>query len=749
MRRLACMLIAALPWATAAESWLPVKDVSLMVVPGSILDLSTILPPAKPITSRLIVNSAGQLALSDAPEKSQRFLMATLPVDLATGSFPSHAMVDLYVRQLRLRGYNMARLHFVDSVLMHQRKNDFDYNPEQFDRFHYLLATLRREGIYYILDGLSSENGSYGEVKEQWVNEKDIKRRLFYDASAQAHWKKMTTRLLEAVNTYTGNSTVTDPALAGIILVNEGGLAFVMRKGEPVEIRALFSRWLAKRYGDETTLKKAWKDDLKAGESIASENIALPNPDGWTSARMSDGQKFYYELERATADWMARHLRKMGYQGLLTAYDNWLSPAAHASREQFSWVDLHNYHSEPTDFVAQGSVMRQDSMIASGAKYITELAAGRHIGKAFTVSEYGQVFWNQYRRETALALPTYASFQRWSMIAQHGSAFILSYAERGGRKDKIYPFMVGTDPIARAGETLAALLFLRGDVAPSVATLGVALSSTFVFEENAFLSNLPRDIAALALVTGIGLQWQGGAGDTRNYDAQIAPGNSNLITRPANSSIGQVDQSVTPLGTKIARAKLLTDELLASRVEQLRKANLLSPSNITAQPIGLFQTDTGQVVLDSRQKRLTVVTPNTEAVVFEKPSAISLHNLSVLQADGPTLVAISAMDNQILPNSLRMLLILATDARNTNMRFADAAETILTDLGTKPVVIRTTSVQLRLNTANAARLKVYSVNLRGERGDTIKVVRQDNSVSFKLDTSTLSHGPTTYFEIAE
>lgn len=760
MRYLTCLLIAALPMLAAADNWLPVRDVSLMVEPGSILDLSGLLPPNKTITSYLIVNKTGQFALSESPNKSQRFLMATLPIDLSTGSFPNHTNADLYANQMRLHGYNMARLHYADAVLMHQRRSDFDFNPEQMDRFHYLLAALKREGIYYVIDGLSSGNGGYGSVKEQWVNERNLKQRIFYDSTAQEHWKKLVARLLGSINPYTGLQTLVDPALAGIIMVNEGGLAFVMRNGAPEELRVSFTHWLERKYGDIASLRKAWRNELKADENFASNNIALPKPDAWTSQRMSDAQRFYVELERTTADWMTQYLRQAGFKGLLTAYDNWLSPAAHISRGQFAWVDLHNYYFEPTNFVAPGSVMRQESMLGTRGRYIAELAAGRHIGKAFTVSEYGQVFWNRYRRETALAMPTYASFQRWSMIAQHGSAFILSYAEPGGRKNKIYPFMIGTDPITRAGETLAALLFLRGDVAPSKYMLGVALNPATVYDQNAFLGNMPRDIDTLAFVTGIGVDWDDQSEDKTNYTAQIAPNNSAIkILDPkpktfepeAISLIGQVNRlagSVAgPLAPKISKTDIVINDRLKGRIAQLRKANLLRPSNLSNIATGIYQSDTEQIVFDSPRRRLTVITPYTEAATFDTAGPIALDNLTILEADAPSLLSVSAMDGQPLKSSQRMLIVLATDARNTGMRFSDSAETTLINLGTGPAQIRTTSIRLKLKTPFQNQLKVFSANLRGQRGDAIQVTRERDGISFVLDTAKLSHGPTTYFEI--
>lgn len=742
----------------AEGRWQPVNDVSLMIEPGSILDFSS-LGASQPIDpGKKVVIRDGHFSVQDTSAKPQRFLMASLGFATATGGFPDHVVADLYARQLRMHGYNMARLDFVEETMMNGRMQDFDFDPEQQDRFHYLLSALRREGVYYILNGLSSDNAAFGNIKERWVSQRRVKLGIYHDTKVQAHWKQLMEHMLGAINPYTGVSTLADPALAGLIMVNEGGLAFLTRQGVPNELRPLFSDWLKNKYGNTAALAKGWKGELAAGESLEVRSVGFPKPDAWTSKRMSDTQQFFFDLEKSTADWMTQYLRQLGYKGLLTSYDNWLSPAAHVSRGQLEWVDLHNYFFEPTKFASPDSVMRQDSMLESEAKYIRELASGRHIGKPYTVSEYGQIFWNKYRRESALAVPAYASFQGWDMICQHAGAIDLSYASKGGRKDAIYPFVIGLDPITRATETLAALLYLRGDVAPARKMLGVRLDSKHVFDESAFLGNMPVDISRLALVTGVGLDWQGRL--EGQYDAQVMPGNASVTltgkpvdpTRADKSLAAKMDALASKyagsLGPKISKTSFVVDNRWVSRVDAMKKTGLIGKDNLTDPKQGIYQTDTGQVVMDSQRKRLMVVTPNTEAVVFDAFEAMTLDNLRVEQADGPALVSVSSMDGQPLNASMRMLVILATDARNSGMRFSDAAETTLLDLGKKPVLIKTAVVKLKLKNQNAAKLKVYSNTLRGKRGDVIPATQESDGISFVLDTARLSHGPTTYFEIS-
>lgn len=746
MKKIACMLLAALPLsALAADTWLPVKDVNLMIDKGSILDFTTIFP-ANTITDHLVINPAGQIAYSKAPDVPKRFLMVSLGFGGATGGIPDHATVDQYVAQLQRHGYNMARLDFQDDMLMSGRLTDLDFNPVVVDRLQYLLYALKNAGIYYILNGLSSENAAYGNLPQRWINSKNAKLRVYFDPEMQEHWRKMMTKMFNTVNPYTKMTTFADPALAGIILVNESSLPYINRANDPKVLDALrpsYVAWLKQKYGSTTTLNAVWGTKLLAAENLES-SVGFIRNDAGVSPRMADQQAFFVHLGRTTGTWMSEFVRNAGFKGMITAYNNWLSPAEQYNRSQFNWIDMHNYFSEPTNYNSPGSVIKQDSLMTGGAQYIAEMAVSRQWGKSFTVSEYGQVFWNKFRRESGLAVPAYAAFQDWGVIAQHAYGVTLSYAEPGGRKDAIYPYMVGPDPVARATETLAALLYRRADVAPAKRRIGISYDDSYIYTNSSSFGAISGDMRRLALVVGIGLDWQGKLEKTLIagkpvYDATIQPGNNVL-------RVGGVAQPAL-LTSLASKTGIYEDDLFNNRISMLRQNNLLvaDPRNNTV--AGLYQTDTGQITLDGQRKRLTVVTPKTEGVVFSTPEAITLGNVRVLAADGPAMVAVSALDGLPISSSKRMLVIMSSDARNTGMTFSDVAETTLKNFGTKPVTMLARSVTLQLSNTNAKTLKVYSDTLRGQRADAIAVTQVTGGISFTLDTSKLSHGPTTYFEI--
>lgn len=726
----------------AADVWSPIKDISLAIEEGSILDFSN-LGKAAPAGSqgRVIVNQQGHLAFDGSPDRPRRFLSAALTLNSVTSVPPDHGKLDLYARQLRLHGYSLVRLHFVDASLMGGRKKDFDFDPEQLDQLYYLLAAFKREGIYWLMDGLTSWNGAYGDVfPNRWVKKHNVKLGVYHDAEQQTHWKRLVESLLARKNPYTGISIIDDPALAGIILVNEGGLAFLTRDGIPDVLRPAFVEWLKKKYGSTKELVADWKGELGVGESLEQKTIRFPDSNRRSSRRLADTQQFFLDLERTTADWMTQHLRHIGYKGLVTAYDNWLSPAAHASRAQFGWVDMHGYFSEPTAFVSAGSKISQDSVLEGGAKYIQQLAVSKQTRKAFTVSEYGQPFWNRNRRESALAVPVYAGFQDWDLICQHtDSAIDLSYVSKSPRKQAIHPFGIGLDPIARAGETLAALLFVRGDIASARHRVGIKLTRKYAFYDNPPLSAIPQDVSRLALVTGISLDWEGGA----QTGAQTVVGHDGLI-EPSNASFSYLGKAIDQVGSRFG---LGVEGLWASRVVLIRKSGLLPPANVTDPEKGIFQSDTGEITLDSRRHRLSVITPNTEAVVFDSYLPVTLDKLKIEEADGPALLSVSSMDGQPIDNSNRLLVILATDAMNTGMRFADRDGVTLLDLGKLPVLLHTARIKVFLSHKHPERLKLFSTTLTGKRMDMVPLEPVAGGVRFMLDTNILSHGVATYFEI--
>ncbi|MEI2298194.1 glycoside hydrolase [Ensifer sp. MJa1] len=708
----AAVLLALGAPARGSDQWLPVREISLELRPGSPLDFTSLLPNGTiDGDHRLIAGNDGRLAFAKSPDKPVRMLCASLAWSPASGGFPDHDTADRYARQLAMRGYNIARLHFVDASLMFGRDTDFDFDPETLDRVHYLLAALKRNGIYWIVDGLSSPRGAYGGFDDRWDVGGDLKQALYFDEKAFAHWKRMQETILGRVNPYTGIAPIRDDALALVILANENGLEFdgvVRDRPGRVPYDAVlatpFNDWLAARYGSTEALANAWPD-LQAGERLEARTIALPADRYADSPRLRDLQAFFVETERAAIARMSAVLRGLGHRGLISTYNNWPTIQTALSRRDLEAVTMNTYHDWVSGY-APGSTTTQTSSIADGVNYIRMIAAARWLGRPFVVSEYDHLFWNRYRYEAGLAMPAYAALQGWDTLCRHGHGpIVLAYGEPFAHKKAMLPYAIALDPVARAGETLAALLYRRGDVATSGVTVPFAMRGEEDLSDD-MQAREPEFLTDLALIGRIGLEEAGRIGET------------DAVTQPRRQS---------------------TDDIL----EVLRERGVLAGNNSTSVDAGIYQSSTGEILLNRFAGQLQVSTDATEAAAFSSMrEPLDLGVMRIERADGNGLVALSALDAEAsLAKSRRLLLIFATDAQNTDMVFRDTEEKVIEDFGRLPVRIREGYVDLTL----ARTVASWSVSPVGLDGTVHPAVaRGSGPVAFRLSND-LPFGPTTYF----
>lgn len=702
MKRLSATLLAFVSSAApllAEESvavdkgWLTVNNPNLEIVAGSPLDFSPLFPEQK-IDGRVDISPQGQLTVSGKP---RRFLCSTVSLTPPYGGFPDHATADRLARQMRRAGYNLARFHYVDATLMSGRKGDFDYHPEQLDRFYYLLAALRQQGIYWMIDGLSSVNGAYGNVEpHRWVNRHSLMAKVQVDDAARRHWRKLQETLYARVNPYTGRSTLADDALMGIILVNEGGFQFQMAVDRkiPDAARPALVAWLKQRYPQAAAFEKIWR---QPAAQLDASRLQLPDHEE-QSPRMEDVLAFFDERQADTGRWMEAALRELGYRGPVTAYNNMPTTHMARSRARFPWVDMHAYHDEASGR-EPGSRIANTSSFDNSLGWLADLASHRIAGKAFTVSEWGQPFWNSWRYESSLTVPTWAALQGWDAICQHASSTVdLDYRQKNSWKEAMMPYTVGLDPITRAGETLGALLFRRGDVRTDTQFTRLAIEQP-ADEASAKYWGLPREISRHALRGRVALDFTQGA---------------------VNSPTVRENVPITA----------------QSRLEKWLQALDRGED---------FSTFTGEISASIRRRQLQLRTENTVAVAFDRLSApLDLGYLRINQASRGGLVALSSLDALPLGKSRKMLLIVATDALNTGMRFKAADRKELAALGLSPP--RLAPIRLQLDLRDARELKAISLGLDGSTGKPLKLLPARTFTSLDLDTGR-EQLATTYFLI--
>lgn len=741
----AAMLLAGLllgaavaqPQESEAKVWRAVGDLKLEVLGSSNpLDFSGI--GAMGVAGRhgwALATKAGHIAFEQRGEPS-RFLCASMALSSLTGGLPSKSEAPRLVQALRRGAYNMVRLHFVDAHLMSGRKNDFDFDPEQLDRLHYLMAQLKQAGIYWVVDGLTSDNAAYGDVRpHRYVKKHQAKLEVFTSEAGFQHWATLVERLWGRTNPYTGLAPLRDPAMLGVILVNEGSLGFLATTGGGRYHEALaprFAEWLKQRYRDDGGLRKAWGAAAQAADALTSR-VEPPRELRGRSPRDLDFARFVSELERSTFAAMDAHVRKLGFKGLTTAFDNWGFLQADITRSAAGWVDMHSYHALPSNHGEPGSSIEQTSVHSNVARYVRELTNARQWGKPFTVSEYGQPFWNQWRHESALLMPAVAAHQDWDALCQFAESPLQhDYGPTPHRRlQAIYPYGVGGDPIAKATERLAALLFLRGDVAVAKHRIRLHLDPERVLARSGGWEQVPESLSRLGLVSAVGL-------DFSAMPAKSQPGELSLdLTAARPAWLSQLESGLLKAG----------GEALLIEPAVLKERGLVGPANLTRVRDKRYQFDTEQLLLDSADRRITLVSPRTEAAVLQSGAA-KLGFLEVQQTSGPALFALSSLDGKPLAESRRMLMFVLTDAQNTGMTFDDAQRKTLRKLGTHPPMLLTVQARLAFKGPLAARLRVWPLSLAGERRAVLPGQAGEASLQLQLDTAELPDGPALYYEVA-
>ena len=450
---------------------------------------------------------------------------------------------------------------------------------------------------------------------------------------------------------------------------------------------------------------------------------------------MRDLQSFFHVTEGDTFNWLSHQIRELGYTGLVTQYNSWVTSETVFSRESLPVTSINSYFDEILSF-SPGASITQRSSLDDDAGYVREMFGTRWLGKPFVVTEYGQVFWNSFRREAGLLVPAYAALQDWDILCLHGAGAIdLSFNQPWAQKRSLMPYGVGLDPITRADETLAALLFRRGDISAARATVAIPFGRPEDLLDSG-QGAIPSSLTTLGLISRIGL------------DRADAPANRSDIQFPLLDSASPEKSSLRFGNRSSAPSRDSRDDRLGENISKLRLAGVLSAENRTNASARVYQSDTNEILVDAPQRWARVSTPRTEAISFENVSSpYVLGALTIDAASGPALVALSSLDGESIEKSAHLLLIFATDARNTDMKFRDDDQRTIESYGHLPVLIRHERVQLRINFAAVGSWSLTSLHLNGETGDPLELAADGSRLTFTLDNTATSHGPTTFFRL--
>ena len=225
-------------------------------------------------------------------------------------NFPTHADADLLAARLARFGLNCVRLHYMDAdygnfrnpkqpgIVAADPATQRRLDPGQLDRLDYLVAALKKRGIYvnvnlHVARQWDARDGFPPARGRPWADKglDNFEPRMI---ELQKEYARL---LLTHPNRYTGLSFADDPCVAVVELNNENALFHQYLAGgldrlpEPYagEFRRQWNAWLRIRHGSTEALRRAWRwEPVPLGEEqIPDGSFAGPvTLDGtaWTLA---------------------------------------------------------------------------------------------------------------------------------------------------------------------------------------------------------------------------------------------------------------------------------------------------------------------------------------------------------------------------------------------------------------------------------------------------------------------------------
>lgn len=715
----------------ASDEWIP-YTASMDIAPGSALDWSGqgLVDAPAGRHGPIVVGQDGHFEFARRPGVPVRIWGVNL---CFSALYLDHAQSDRLATRLRMLGYNAARIHHYESGLIDgSQPNSITLAPDALDRLEYLIAALKREGLYVTTEGFVSRPVRCAEVfpgREGTIAMDTFKMLALIDDRAFACWCDFVRAFLTHVNPYTGMALKDDPALASFVLINEGNAGNFVEGldslAKPVWMEH-YNAWLAARYGDRQGLAEAWATELGDGEDPARATVELRRGAG---RRAADLGVFWASVQRESYARMSGFVKEeLGLQAPLTDMNGWTETLANQSvRADFDYVDTHYYWDHPNFLERPWSLPSRgwsngECMTSAGGAGARDRALLRLFGKPFTVSEFNSPPPNRYRAECGLLMGAVASLQDWD------GAYRFAYSHSAGNISEpaaMNYFDLASDPLTLASDRAALLLFLRRDLQPAAHRVAVRLDPAEALGEPAALPSPEFPIRELAYVTGLGTRV--GAGDEDLAFAANGAAEAKGLTGSPGSSAA-----------------------LAEAIGALRERGWLAPDNPTDPEVGILASETGEIVLDAKRGTLAIESPRFAAVFAARPgTTVTAGPLAVTLEGSGGAVWVASLDGEPLATSGRLLVVHLTDMQNTGERFRDSERKTLEAWGGLPYLARWGTAAITLARAPGAEqgLSCWALGGDGTREGRVDLTQQGGGLALSADVRG-PDGARLYYEVA-
>jgi hypothetical protein len=711
---------------SAGADWIPLQP-ELEIEPGSALDFSAMgfvdAPAGK--HGRVIARADGQFAFEQRPETPQRFY----GVNLCFGAhYLSHEEADRLADRLVRLGYNTLRVHHHERELVSGQVPTTRLNPERLDQFDYLMAALIQRGIYLTTDLYVSRSVPYREVgidRDGRIPMDTYKVMVPVHEGTWQNWKEFSRALLAHVNPYTGRSYAHEPALAWLAMINEGNFGNFHSDILTIpEWRQAWNRWLAQRYANPAALAAVWGSELKADENPWTGTVALPESISGAGLRTRDCIAFYSDTEREMVERMTRFLREdLGCEALISNANSWTYFVTdQGARAHYDYVDDHFYVDHPR-FLEQSwrlpSHCPNTSPIADGATGGRSKTFTRLMDKPFTITEYNYSGPGRFRGVGGILTGALGSLQGWGGIWR----FAYSHSrEAMFNPSRMGYFDLASDPLSQAAERASLCLFLRGDMQSAPSSVVIVMTESDLADPIARIPRLAPSWHWLAWVTRVGTHVVPSADTPLQHSVSLP------LKWRSPSSLSQNPAVLEQNPYAIDDVSLWAE---------LQKRGLFGADNRTDPARKRFHSETGEVLIDAPRNRLVLDTARTAGGFAPAGETVTTTTggveITLLETDAT--VWVSALDDQPIRQSRRLLVTHLTDLQNSGIRYAEEARQTLLDWGALPHLVRAGRAHVTLHLQAPERYVVWALSPGGKRLARVPAEVGNGNLQFILDVA--------------
>lgn len=545
--------------------------------------------------------------------------------------------------------------------------------------------------------------------------------------------------LFNLKNPYTGNLLKDEPCMLLAVAYNEQEFGFSVGGNQNLLYASFYREWLAKYYNNDL----AKLNGRRKTNYGSFEEVPMPTSQIWgdcDSAEFDDYIAFIdymqQELYKQYSVWFREYAPEMYLSNWNMAQDL----RQMSLRKDCDYVSINGYYAHPfgRGFKNQcGDYLDENSSIAERGLLARQFAVCRLQGKPMVVTEYSYGYWHQQRYEMGFLMGAYAALQDWDAITP--------FAENISITQHPLPIRFcehASDPVLSAANIITALAYMRGDVKKSDLQIRYKINRKELMASRNSIQGIAGWQSDMALIGSVALAVDQEA-EKGAWSFNALGGNPILFKSEGFQTVSKdnANKELMVRGNEV--------------VDILKKEGRLGKTNKSKPSKGIFESSTGEILLNAPDEFMQIDTPRLQGVCSKGGASGKLKDVEILsQSDRGNVVVASRDKLNSIADARRLLVCYITDAQNSGIKFATPKGGRIVSLGdpkTNYVLLKTGNFKIRIHNKNAQKMKAWAVAANGERflkfGE--KNFKTDGDyMTLNVDTDKLPYGATFYFEIS-